>query len=290
MTRDITFDRTPDLRRIYATALVTGRAPDHATDAAAVPPARAVRSGITVDLDNLVDYSRLCGFTLSGALPLTYPHLLAFPLQVALMSEREFPLALMGAVHIENVIDQVRPVLLDETIDVAVQATNLRPHRRGRQVDLVSEATVGRELVWREVSTYLSRGTEHPDAPPSQPPTLEGLDAVTTGPTWRFDEGVGRSYAAVSGDWNPIHLHALTARPLGFPTAIAHGMYSYGRVVAALANRLPAGHLTSHVWFGKPVRLPSKVRLRTAVEPTRTLSVLESAGGDLRHAVVEHSS
>ena len=91
-----------------------------------------------------------------------------------------------------------------------------------------------------------------------------GLAAVTTGPTWKLGEGTGREYAAVSGDWNPIHVHALTARPLGFPTAIAHGMYSYARVLAALGPRLPEGGLTSRVWFRKPVRLPSTVRLRTA--------------------------
>jgi acyl dehydratase len=170
-----------------------------------------------------------------------------------------------------------------------VWAQDLRPHRRGRQVDLVSEVTVRGEAVWRGVSTYLSRGAEHPEAEPSEPPSTDSLAAVTAGPLWRLGEGTGRAYAAVSGDWNPIHVHALTARPLGFPSAIAHGMYSYARVLASLGPRLPEAGLTSHVWFRKPVRLPSSVRLRTAFEPSRTLSVLEDVKGEIGHAVVENT-
>ena len=43
------------------------------------------------------------------------------------------------------------------------------------------------------------------------------------------------------------------------------------------------------MWFHKPVRLPSSVRLRTAFEAGRTLSVLENAGGEIEHAVVENT-
>jgi acyl dehydratase len=284
MTREITLEGAPDLRRIYATAVLRrGNAGE------TVPDVRYSRAGIRLDVDDLVAYSHVCRFPVSGTLPPTYPHLVAFPLQMAVMSGDRFPLPLLGAVHVENRIEVVRPVGVDEPLDVSVWAQDLRPHRRGRQVDLVSEVGVRGEVVWRGVSTYLSRGTEHADAEPSEPPSTDQLAAVTAGPRWRLGEGTGRSYAAVSGDWNPIHVHALTARPLGFPTAIAHGMYSYARVLASLGPRLPASGLTSRVWFRKPVRLPSTVRLRTAFEPSRTLSVLEDAKGEIEHAVVENT-
>jgi acyl dehydratase len=284
MTKEITLEGAPDLRRIYATAaLRRGRSGD------ALPDVRVSWAGVRVDLDDLVAYSHVCRFPVDGTLPVTYPHLLAFPLQMTVMSDDRFPLPLMGAVHVENRIEVVRPVTTDEALDVSVRAERLRPHRRGRQVDLVSEVEVRGELVWRGVSTYLSRGQEHPDAPVSEPPTLESLDSVTAGPLWRLGEGTGREYAAVSGDWNPIHVHALTARPLGFPTAIAHGMYSYARTLASLGPRLPEGGLSSRVWFRKPVRLPSTVRLRTAFEAGRTLSVLENAKVEVQHAVVENT-
>jgi len=284
MTKEITLVGAPDLRRIYATAaLRRGNASD------TLPDVRYSRAGIRLEVDDVVAYARVCRFPVTGTLPPTYPHLVAFPLQMSVMSGDRFPLPLLGAVHVENRIEVVRPVDVDEPLDVSVWAQDLRPHRRGRQVDLVSEVGVRGEVVWRGVSTYLSRGAEHPDVEAVEPPSTEALTGVSGGPVWRLGEGTGRSYASVSGDWNPIHLHALTARPLGFPTAIAHGMYSYARVLASLGPRLPAAGLSSRVWFRKPVRLPSTVRLRTVFEPSRSLSVLENFKGDIEHAVVENT-
>jgi acyl dehydratase len=284
MTRRTTLEGPPDLRRIYATALLR-----RGSSGGELPDVEVSRAAVRVEVAELVAYSRVCGFAVDGTLPPTYPHLLAFPLQMVVMSGDRFPLPLLGAVHLENTITVARPVGVEEALDVSVHAADLRPHRRGRQVDLVSEVSVGGELVWRGVSTYLSRGTEHPDAVASEPPSLAPLDAVPSGPLWRLGEGTGRAYASVSGDWNPIHVHALMARPLGFPTAIAHGMYSYARTLASLGPRLPRSGLTSSVWFRKPVRLPSTVRLRTAFEDDSTLSVLESATGDVDHAVVRNT-
>ncbi len=284
MTKVITLDKAPDLRQVYvSTALRRRRGGD------SVPDVRVARAGVTVDVPALAAYARVCRLPLSDTLPLTYPHLIAFPLQMVLMSGDGFPLPLLGAVHVENSVQCTRPVAVTEPLDVDVWAEHLRPHRRGTQVDLVSEVSTRGELVWRGVSTYLSRGTEHDDAPVSRAPSTAVLADVTAGPQWRLADDTGRAYAAVSGDWNPIHLHALTARPLGFPTAIAHGMYTYARVMGALAPRLPQDGLHSRVWFMKPVRLPSTVRLRTALSAARSLSVLEATNADVQHAVVENT-
>lgn len=283
MTRELNFDGAPDLKRIYARAALK-----RGTAGETLPDVVARRGGVLVDADSLIDYARVCGFTVGSTLPVTYPHLLAFPLQIALMSEPGFPLPLMGAVHTENVITALRPIRTDEVLDVRVHAENLRPHRRGRQVDVVSEVSAGGAPVWRGVSTYFSRGEEHPDAPRSEAPDLGGVSPVPEA-TWRLPEGAGRRYAAISGDWNPIHVHALTARPLGFPTAIAHGMYTYARVMAHLARKLPGSGLTSRVWFHKPLRLPSSVRVRSLLEDGRTLTVVEHDKGEIEHAVIENT-
>jgi acyl dehydratase len=80
----------------------------------------------------------------------------------------------------------------------------------------------------------------------------------------------------VSGDVNPIHLHALTARALGFPRAIAHGMWTAARTLAALGAST-AGPSTSHVWFAKPVLLPSTVELVVGEAGDGTVAGLRSA-------------
>ncbi|WP_246069612.1 MaoC family dehydratase [Humibacillus xanthopallidus] len=280
----ITLEAAPDLRQIYVSAALKRRRVGDT-----LPDVRVARAGVSVDVPGLAAYARVCRLPLGATLPLTYPHLLAFPLQMVVMAGDGFPLPLLGAVHVENRIEVTRAVAVDELLDIDVWAQDLRPHRRGTQVDLVSEVSTRGELVWRGVSTYLARGAEHPDAPRSEAPSTTPLAAVTGGPQWRLGDDTGRAYAGVSGDWNPIHLHALTARPLGFPGAIAHGMYTYARAMGSLGPRLAPEGLTSRVWFRKPVPLPSTVRLRTAFAPESTLSVLESASGDTEHAVVENT-
>jgi acyl dehydratase len=74
---------------------------------------------------------------------------------------------------------------------------------------------------------------------------------------------IGRRYAAVSGDRNPIHLHPLTARAFGFPRAIAHGMWLKARTLATIESRLPDA-FSVDVTFKTPVLLPSTVSLVAA--------------------------
>ncbi len=284
MPAELTFTAAPGLRSRYAGALRRARERPQA-----LPDTRAVRGGVRVDRSHLVRYARLCGFPLRDELPVPYPHLLAFPLQLALMGQPDFPLPLVGAVHVANTVTVLRPVPVGAALDLHVCARDLRPHRRGTQVDLVSQLSLGGETAWLGTSTYLTRGPQHPDTGAAQRPDLALVEEVASGPVWQVPAGAGRAYAAVSGDWNPIHVHPLTARLLGFPTAIAHGMYSYAKVVAALGPRLPRAGLTSRVSFTRPVRLPSTVRLRTGSEPGRTVSVLESRSGQDVHAVVEHT-
>ena len=76
---------------------------------------------------------------------------------------------------------------------------------------------------------------------------------------------IGRRYGAVSGDRNPIHLHDLTAKPFGFPRAIAHGMWTKARALAALGARVPDA-FTTEVRFAKPLLLPGKVAFATEGE------------------------
>ena len=217
--------------------------------------ALAVR-GVTVDRGHLAAYDRVCGFRLTDALPATYPHVLAFPLALRLMSAPEFPCPLVGIVHVGNRITVERPVDAGEPLDFSVRAVDLRPHDRGRQFDLMATATVDGEPVWRGVSTYLSReraasGGERRD--PGERPAPPAASA-----RWRVGRRIGTDYARVSGDHNPIHTSRIGARLLGFPRPIAHGMWSKARCLAALEGRLPDAY-TVEVSFKLPVRLPGTV-------------------------------
>lgn len=185
----------------------------------------------------LAAYRELCGFTDPETLPLTYPHVLGFPLAMRLMTRRSFPLPVLGLVHTWIEITAHRPPRPQDRLELTVYAAELTPHRRGTEVTVVTEARCAGETVWESRSGYLSRhaasgatgGTaarpqgapvraDAPVAAETAPPDASaagaGLPALAE---WRLPGDLGRRYGAVSGDRNPIHLHPLTARLFGFP-------------------------------------------------------------------------
>jgi acyl dehydratase len=213
--------------------------------------------GVVADVDALAAYCRVCGFTLGDALPVTFPHVLAFPLQMKLMTDDAFPFPLLGLVHIDNSITQHRPIGTAEPVDLAVRAEDLRPHPKGTAISLIAEARAGGELVWEETGTILHRGPgQATGAVLSGPEPV--ADDVPASSQWRLDGDLGRRYAAASGDRNPIHLHRLSAKALGFRCAIAHGMWTKGRCLAQLEAGLPPAY-TVETRFRKPVLLPGTV-------------------------------
>jgi acyl dehydratase len=222
-----------------------------------IPDEALTMTGVETDRDRLAAYDRVCGFDVSNTLPPTYPHMLAFPLHLTLMTSGRFPFPAIGLVHISNQIVQYRPIDAGERLSLRVWAGRSEPHPRGRQFSIHSEAKAGDEVVWTETSTNLRRGKSPGPAPaPQDPPSSKGLPATAT---WRLKGDLGRRYGSVSGDLNPIHVHPLTARLFGFPRAIAHGMWTKARCLAALGPELPDS-FTVRVAFKRPILLPASVQ------------------------------
>jgi acyl dehydratase len=234
----------------------------------------------SADAEHVARYARVCGFALRDALPPTYPHVLAFPLHLALMADGRFPFGAMGLVHVANRIVCRRPIGLGEPLALRVHATPLEPHPKGRTFTIVSEALAGGEVVWQGESTMLRRGGGEEGGAEREPdpPRPE------RGTRWRLPGDLGRRYAAASGDRNPIHLHPLTARPLGFPRAIAHGMWTKARCVAALHPRLPDAFAVE-VAFRKPILLPGEVAFGTREEGDATAFAVWDPARDSAHVI-----
>jgi MaoC like domain len=226
-----------------------------------LPDLRLTRPAVGIDADHVAAYAEVCGFAPSDALPLTYPHMLAFPLHMGIMTDSSFPYPAIGTVHLRNAITQHRPLAPTDILDVTATAANLRGHAKGKVFDLVTTVTSADDVVWESTSTYLRVGKGDPAAPPESAP----LEVVpSNGVEWRLAGNLGRRYAAVSGDHNPIHLYPLTAKAFGFPRQIAHGMWSKARCVAAIANRL-TDEVTVEVEFKKPILLPGTVAFGSRV-------------------------
>lgn len=217
--------------------------------------AQPVSDTVTVSLEHLAAYSSVCGFGLRDALPLTYPHVLGFPLQMKLMTGAGFPFPLPGLVHVANRITQSRPLTVGEPLEITVSARELRPHPQGTQVDVVTSVSG----VWEGVSTYLRRSGGGSGS-------REEQDRPAGSAVWRVPADIGRRYGAVSGDRNPIHLHPLGAKVFGFPRAIAHGMWTKARCLAALEGRLP-GAVSVDVRFRKPLLIPGRAEFSAREVP-----------------------
>ena len=222
----------------------------------AVPELTLKLEDLQLDRDRLAAYTRVTKFPLRDQLPPTFPHILAFPLHLSLMTDRRFPFPALGLVHIANEIVQRRPIRVTEELQIRVHATPLQEHPRGKQFTLRTEVTVGEEPVWEEGSTILKRG-ESAESGSGAPKREEPPELPATA-TWRLPGDLGRRYASVSGDMNPIHMHPLSAKAFGFPTAIAHGMWTKARCLAALNPRLPDS-FSVEVQFRKPILLPATV-------------------------------
>lgn len=268
-----TVESTPNLAREFGRAVITSRG--RAGGAGTLPSTRLEQRGVRVDRDLLGRYQRLCGFDLSDSLPATFPHLLGFPLQAQLMAAADFPLPLPGLVHIANRTTVHRSLSAGDALDLRVHAENLVPHAKGSTVDLVASASIDGEVVWDSSSTYLHRGK--PSGPVAEQPKPPTLTEPRLASLWKLPADLGRQYAAVAGDVNPIHLHPLTAKAMGFPRAIAHGMWTYARTMAAIGPRTMAPS-TSQVWFAKPVLLPSSVALQLDGAGTADHTVAELVG------------
>ena len=214
---------------------------------------------LNIDPANVAAYANVTALRFGDAVPLTYPFALTFPTVMSLVTGFDFPFAAMGSVHIENHITQYRPILVTDTVSVQVHAENLREHRRGLLVDIVTDVNVGNERAWHQVTTFLHQQrtslSDEPKPPPQKQPKLGPPNAVL-----RITPGQIRHYASIGGDHNPIHTNPIAAKLFGFPTVIAHGMFSAAAVLSNVEGQL-SDAVKYSVRFAKPVVLPARAGL-----------------------------
>lgn len=216
---------------------------------------------VRVDRAALQEYCQATGLQYGADLPLTYLFVLQFPLAMEVMVAGDFPFGAVGSVHAENRIERLREIAVDEPLTIETHAENLREHRKGMLVDVVSKFFVGRELVATQTGTFLKQQrtslSDEPRGPAPKDTTPPPPDRVLS-----VDLGRIRRYAAASGDRNPIHMANVSAKLFGFSKAIAHGMWSAAAAIANVEAQLP-GAVVYKVRFGKPILLPAKVNLYT---------------------------
>ena len=253
-TKTVALTEQPKTLDIYSRA-VLGLLPWNKSNSRSVPQQTFTLTGLKVDTDNLAAYCRVTGLRFGDTLPITYPFTLAFPTVMKLMVSKDFPFAAVGSVHAENVIESLRPISVSEPLDLSVHAENLREHRKGLLIDVITEIRVGRELVWRQTSSFLNQQKTSLSGQPGPEPKADEVPPMPMS-TIRVDQTTISKYAAVSGDRNPIHVSSLGAKAFGFPKTIAHGMWSAAAVLRTVEGSV-ADKVTYRVRFGKPILLPA---------------------------------
>lgn len=224
-----------------------------------LPDRTLVVENLRIDPANVAAYAGITGLRYRDTVPLTYPFALTFPTVMELITGFDFPFSALGAVHVENTITRHRPILVSDNVTVRVHAENLREHRKGLLVDVLTEVGVGNEPAWDQMTTFLHQQrtslSGEPKPEPPRQPKLPPPNAVL-----RITPRQIRRYAAIGGDRNPIHTNVVGAKLFGFPTVIAHGMFSAAAVLANIEGQIPDA-VRYTVKFGKPVLLPAAAGL-----------------------------
>ncbi|WP_180005220.1 MULTISPECIES: MaoC/PaaZ C-terminal domain-containing protein [unclassified Acinetobacter] len=224
-----------------------------------LPQVEYVVDSFKVDQKHLKAYNEVCGFKNNGYIPAIYLAVLSQSLQMHMMTTEAFPFAILGLVHIRNQVKQYRKVGVNETLSLSCKFGELQPHDKGVQFDFITTAKVGDEVVVESLTTYLARQKNDNKAVAKSTEIKPAELQVQA--EWNVSENTGRRYALTSGDFNLIHIHAVTAKAFGFKQAIAHGMWSKAKALSSLT--LPDAY-EADVWFKLPMYLPSQVEFLTA--------------------------
>jgi len=209
------------------------------------------------DAEQLERYNAACGFLSGRDMPAVFPHILAFPLHMELMTDAQFPFPLLGLVHISNSITRHRAITIGDALDIQCRFGALEPHDKGTAFSVITEASTAGKKVWESTSTMLHRHHVAPQGEKKAEAADDMQGAVQE--TWHIGSDMGRRYGKASGDMNPIHLWPLTAKAFGFPRHIVHGMWTKARAVAALSPQIGSRPFTVAVAFKLPIFLPADV-------------------------------
>jgi hypothetical protein len=274
--RTVVIEQLPPPAKLYGRALSglmkRGRA-------AQLPALRLVRPAAPLEPAAIERYARVCGFIPEHGVPLTFPHLLAFPLHLLMLTDPAFPWPALGLVHLANHVRLRRPLAYREVLRVEVEFGALMRHDKGQAFVLHTRLYRRGEAVWDGDSVYLKRGA----APSGDPLAALEIDrgALQRVARWQLPAQLGRDYAHVSGDYNPIHLTALSARAFGFPRAIAHGMWTLARAASALQPPKPLAEAAISAEFKLPMLLPGDASLWTCVPGTAAAAIAPTTTRDL---------
>jgi hypothetical protein len=281
------FARAPAIWSMYPKIMVS-RKPSLVPEGGAVPRIESRLSKVVIDRKHLAAYTEICGAAAGATLPIAYPHILAMPLHLAMLGAEAFPVKLFGLVHVHNRIAMRQPLSADEPAEIRAWIEGHRDSDRGQEFDLHTEYVVAGEPLWDETCTFLARkrspagaGARTTQPGPRAGEAPDGVAMKSS--SFRAPAGLGRRYGFISGDVNPIHMSDLTAKAFGFPRAIAHGMWSLGRLASDFEPEQLGGGCELSVSFKLPIFMPAWLMLQRWPIENGSGFALRDAQGEKPH-------
>ena len=248
----------------------------------ALPQVTYVRPHVVVDAKRVAAYSKVCGYGRAHGVPLLFLHTEAFPLAMMLFGSKRFPWPAMGIVHLANSATLHQRVRVGDDLRIEMQTGELFKHDKGQVFTLHARALRDGELVWESTWTLLRMVVRPAQGAPY-------VSALGDGPSlsrqadFYAEAGIGRRYGLVSGDINPIHLSAITAKFLGFRRALAHGMWTKAKVLSTLMPREDVDHASVTVEFKTPLFLPARASIWASRDADGATFEVRNARGDKPH-------
>jgi acyl dehydratase len=227
-------------------------------------------------------YREVCGFQAAHGVPMTYPQLLTFPLVMAYLSSPDCPWPAVGTVHLANAIEQREPLRAGDEVRVTLRTGALRVHEKGQVFDLELTVTRDGDWIWRGTQSLLRRGVAQPAGVPYVSALPQAAD-LQRSVSFEAPVNIGRRYAPVSGDFNPMHWSSLGARLLGFRRMIAHGLWTQARALAAVQTSIPLRKAALTTEFKSPLLLPARVAVWQARHAAQLRFDVRDAGDDRLH-------
>ena len=244
----------------------------------ALPGLSAQVNDLVINAQHLAAYKKLCGFAVEGNLPATYLHMLAFPLFLQILTQHDFPIQALGQVHLRNQISVLTSFDIRQPLSLTAAVGGSELTSRGLEWDIDVIGAIDNQAVWSSNSTFLHRCKTQVKQKRRSVNSRDGDPQQ-----WTVDADIGRRYARISGDYNPIHLADITAKLFGFKQAIAHGMWSKARCLAGLEDQLPKAGYSVAVNFHRPLFLPSDVLFFTKQLVGKKRFSLYNHRGDQAH-------
>ncbi|RUO38347.1 acyl dehydratase [Aliidiomarina shirensis] len=200
---------------------------------------------------------------LQSKVPLTYFYLLAQRAHLAAMLDPEFPWPILGMVHVANAMAYHNPPDMNHgfTIDVNIEMPERAATRKRVRPIYKVEFFQNGLLIAECMSTYQVGGGEPPTVGRRREAPAPDLTDYERAELWQLGSDLGRSYAHLSGDYNPIHLHPWLSRWFGFSRPIIHGMYSVAQAQSDLEKQFSLPVIAMDIAFRRPLILPANAAL-----------------------------